>query len=274
MAEGYVTQSASPGRRRLDLDLATVAGLAGGLVLLAGGVLMGGPLTSFLDAPSLLIVVGGTLAVTTTCFSLDEMRTAARAVSRAVVRSPHNPSHAALRVIQVAEYARRSGILGLQGAMLDTLRTVPFLHKGLAMVVDGSVHDEVQTVMQAEIQALAGRHATTPAILRKAAEVSPAMGLIGTMIGLVQMLGHLSDPAAIGPSMAVALITTFYGAILAHMVFAPLAAKLERNSAEESMVLHVYMLGVISIARQENPRRLEALINSVLAPAQRVRYFD
>ena len=111
-------------------------------------------------------------------------------------------------------------------------------------------------------------------VLRKMGEFSPAMGLIGTLVGLVQMLGHLDDPSTIGPSMAVALLTTFYGAVLANIVFLPLASKLERNSAEETLVNNVYLMGAASIGRQENPRRLEMLLNSVLPPAKRVRYFD
>ena len=105
-------------------------------------------------------------------------------------------------------------------------------------------------------------------------EFSPAMGLIGTLIGLVQMLGNLGDPSTIGPAMAVALLTTFYGAVLANMVFLPLASKLERNSKEEALVSNIYLMGAASIGRQENPRRLEMLINSLLPPSQRVRYFD
>jgi len=100
------------------------------------------------------------------------------------------------------------------------------------------------------------------------------MGLIGTLIGLVQMLGNLDDPSTIGPAMAVALLTTFYGAVLANMVFSPMASKLERNSTEEAMVNTVYMMGAASIGRQENPRRLEMLLNSILPPSKRVQYFD
>jgi chemotaxis protein MotA len=110
--------------------------------------------------------------------------------------------------------------------------------------------------------------------MKKAGDIAPAMGLIGTLIGLVQMLGNLDDPSSIGPSMAVALLTTFYGAVLANMVFMPLAAKLERNSGEEELLNSVYMVGAVSIGRQENPRRLEMLINSILPPSKRVSYFD
>ena len=111
-------------------------------------------------------------------------------------------------------------------------------------------------------------------ILRRAGEVAPAMGLIGTLVGLVQMLGQLEDPSSIGPAMAVALLTTFYGAILANMFFLPLATKLERNAGVEAQVKQIYALGAASIARQENPRRLEVALNATLPPTERVRFFD
>ena len=118
------------------------------------------------------------------------------------------------------------------------------------------------------------RHEKSAGVFRKAAEVSPAMGLIGTLVGLVQMLGNLEDPSTIGPAMAVALLTTFYGAILANMVFAPLASKLERNSDEEALVQNLYLLGAVSIGRRENPRHLEAMLNSLLPPSARLQQFD
>ena len=106
------------------------------------------------------------------------------------------------------------------------------------------------------------------------AEFSPAMGLIGTLIGLVQMLGNLQDPTTIGPAMAVALLTTFYGAVLANMVFLPMASKLERNANEEALINQIFLLASVSVGRQENPRRLEMMLNSILPPSQRVAYFD
>ena len=142
------------------------------------------------------------------------------------------------------------------------------------MLLEGATGNEIEPIMQGEMRAAARRHTRTVGVLRKAAEISPAMGLIGTLIGLVQMLGNLDDPSSIGPSMAVALLTTFYGAVLANMVFMPLAGKLERNSSDEELLNSVYMVGAVSIGRQENPRRLEMLINSILPPSKRVSYFD
>lgn len=264
----------APARQgRPRYDMATVLGLGGGLLLLVLAVLLGGSPGAFFDFPSVLIVLGGTLAVTTVCFSLPEMARTATVLRKTVLQGTRDPSHAAIRVIRLAEQARKHGILGLQDAALS-LRSDPFLEKGVAMVVDGTPGDEVEVILKRELQAMNGRHHKAAGILRKAAEIAPAMGLIGTLIGLVQMLGHLDDPSAIGPSMAVALLTTFYGAVLANMVFSPLAAKLERNTAEEILINQLYVMGVVSISRQENPRRLEMLLNSLLPPSKRVRYFD
>ncbi|MBM3571532.1 MAG: flagellar motor protein MotA, partial [Alphaproteobacteria bacterium] len=169
--------------------------------------------------------------------------------------------------------ARHNGILAIE-KLLPQIAREPFFHRGIRQVVDGVAAEEVEELMRQELAARLRRHQVAVSILRKSAEIAPAMGLIGTLIGLVQMLGSLNNPATIGPSMAIALLTTFYGAVMANLVFMPLAAKLERNSNEEAVIDQLYIIGAASIGRQENPRRLETLLNAVLPPAQRVRYFD
>lgn len=255
------------------MDLATIVGLFSGFALIGTAIALGGSPASFINVPSVLIVVGGTLAATMICFSLAEMVRTFRVMLKTVFYATRDPSDAAVQVLQIAEVARKRGVLALQGS-LDSVQAEPFLHKGVSMVVDGTPGEEVETIMRRDLIATVQRHAKSTSVLRKMAEFSPAMGLIGTLIGLVQMLGNLSDPGTIGPAMAVALLTTFYGALLAYLVFLPLAAKLERNSQEEALVNNVYLMGAASIGRQENPRRLEMLLNSVLPPSKRVRYFD
>ncbi len=261
------------GTGRRGLDAATVIGLASGFLLILSAIAYGGSVAKFFDLPSVLIVIGGTLAVTTVSFTLPEMGRTVAVVGKAMVRNVRDPSDAAVRLIKLSESARRSGVLALQKVMPE-LWDEPFLENAVAMVVDGTPPEEVETILKRDVQAMLARHHKSAGVLRRAAEVSPAMGLIGTLIGLVQMLGNLDDPSTIGPSMAVALLTTFYGAILSNMFFAPLASKLERNSAEETLVNQVYIMGVVSIGRQENPRRLEMLLNSILPPSKRVQYFD
>lgn len=260
-------------RRRPRLDPATLSGLAAAFGLLGVAMFIGGSANSFFHAPAVLIVVGGTLGVTTVCFSLSEMKNAQRIIFNAIWSPPTDPERAAMLMIQASEIARKRGILALQDAIPDLDRE-PFARKAITMVVDGSPVEEVERFLTNEIHQMGVRHATSANILHKAAEVSPAMGLIGTLVGLVQMLGNLNDPATIGPSMAVALLTTFYGAILATMLFSPLASKLERNSTDETLVSTIFMQAATSICRKENPRKLEMLLNTLLPPAKRLRYFD
>lgn len=260
-------------RRGGATDLATLVGLIGAVVMVAGAIILGGRPTSFIDLPSMLIVLGGTAAITSMSYSLAEVSRAQRAMLKALVHRPVDATAAAAEAISLAEAARERGPMQLQNR-LPELQDRPFLLRALSIVIDGAPPEEVERTMGNEIQATAARHARSSGVLRRASEVSPAMGLIGTLVGLVQMLGNLDDPGTIGPSMAVALLTTFYGALLANLVFAPLAAKLDRNAAAEALANHVYLLGAMSICRQENPRRLEMLINTVLPPAQRIRYFD
>lgn len=256
-----------------SIDLATVLGMAAGFGLLFTAMLMGGNPAAFVDLPSILIVIGGTITTTTVCFSLGDMGRSIQVVFQTIFHSTPDPSEAAVKTLEIATLARKQGVLALQN-VLPVVRNEPFLHKGLAMVVDGTPGDEIEVIMRRDLQATILRHQKSTSVLRKASEFAPALGLIGTLIGLVQMLGNLDDPSTIGPSMAVALMTTFYGAVLCNMVFLPLASKLERNSAEEALVHNVFLMGAASIGRQENPRRLEMLINSVLPPSKRVRYFD
>lgn len=262
-----------PLKAKSSMDIATIAGLVGGFGLVASAIIVGGSPGSFINVPSIMIVIGGTISVTTMCFSLPEMIKSTGIIAKTFMYASRDPSQAAIQILKIAELARRQGVLSLQG-VLENLKGDAFLHKGMSMVVDGTPGEEVEAILRRDMSATVQRHHKSANILRKAAEYAPAMGLIGTLIGLVQMLGNLDDPSTIGPSMAVALLTTFYGAVLANMVFSPMASKLERNSAEESMVSNIYMLGASSIGKQENPRRLEMLLNSILPPAKRVKYFD
>ena len=251
------------------LDLATVVGLICGFALVGAAIWLGRTPGSFFNPPSILIVIGGTLGVTTACYSLGEMFGTIRVVGHAIFRNTQEPFDAAYKGLQVAEMARKQGVLALQN-VAGSVRNEPFFHQGISMVIDGTPGEEVEYILRRDLQATIQRHRQSASVLRKMAEFAPAMGLIG----LVQMLGNLQDPTTIGPAMAVALLTTFYGAVLANMVFLPLASKLERNAGEEALINQILLLSAVSIGRQENPRRLEMLLNSILPPSQRVQYFD
>jgi len=258
---------------RQGFDMATALGLIGALALIAIAIFLGGNWLAFVDVPSILIVICGTFAITTVSYSVTEIMQAQPLMFRTLFSTGHTPNEAAAKVLQLAERARRRGLLAMQNE-LYSLKNEPFLLRGMTMLVDGMPVEEVERNLTFETHSMAQRHQRSTGILRRAAEVSPAMGLIGTLIGLVQMLGSLNQPEGIGPAMAVALLTTFYGAVLANVFFLPIASKLERNSAIELLINQIFILGTLSIARQENPRRLELVLNTILPANQRVKYFD
>lgn len=255
------------------VDFATLLGVGGAFAMIAGAMMLSGQAAAFFDVPSILIVIGGTFLVTTISFSLGEIALAQGLMFRAAVYHTESPENAVGQALYLADLARKRGRLALQ-SVTEKLDEAPFLQRAIIMVVDGIPAEEVERVLSRDAEASFERHQRSAGILRRAGEVAPAMGLIGTLIGLVQMLGSLDDPSSIGPAMAVALLTTFYGAVLANMVFNPLAGKLERNAHIEATVCRIYTISAASIGRQENPRRLEMMLNTILPPASRVAYFD
>ena len=196
-----------------------------------------------------------------------------RALWRMMIYTPHNPQEIGVTMIQIAEKARTGGVMSLE-KISKSFEDEPFLKKGLELTADGANVDEIESILKQEIYYTSSIQSKSVDLLRRSAEVAPAMGLIGTLVGLVQMLGNLSDPSTIGPAMAVALLTTFYGAILAHMVLIPLSTKAERNSHNESTLNLLYLTGLLSIGREENPRRLEMQLNAMLPQTHRISYYD
>lgn len=259
--------------RQQGFDMATLLGLLGAIFLIGIAIWLGGNWLAFIDVPSILMVILGTFAITTVSYSWTEIVQAQPIMWRTLFTRGQSPNEAAMKVLQLAERARRRGLLAMQGEF-TSLRGEPYLQRAMTMLVDGMPIEEVERNLTFETHATAQRHQRSTGILRRAAEVSPAMGLIGTLVGLVQMLGALDNPDAIGPAMAVALLTTFYGAVMANVIFLPIASKLERNSAIELLINQIFILGALSIGRQENPRRLELVLNTILPANQRVRYFD
>ena len=273
MAKARTGGSKTAGFGGTVMTTPTLAGLICGIGILALAIGLGGSPESFVNAPSILIVAGGTVCAVVVSFSLGDVAHSMTLAKNALSRPIPDVSEAAVRLLHLADIARQRGVLSLQSVLPD-LADDAFLHKGLSLAVDGLSGAEVEAIMMHDMHAAAERRTIGAGVLRRAAEYAPAMGLIGTLIGLVQMLSHRDDPAAIGPSMAVALLTTFYGAVLANLVLAPLAAKLERDGAEDMLLKQIFVMGTVSISRQENPRRLEILFNSVLPPSRRVQYFD
>lgn len=266
-----VTIKITPPLRRMDLS--TVLGITLSFGLIAFAISMGSANANFFDVPSILIVILGTITATSIAFTGQEMRRALKIIGHSIFRKSWDERAMARQLLDLAVLARKKGLLSLSGANSEIARDKVLAH-AVELVTDGYSGEDVQRILSQEIDALVDRHRRSAGILRRGAEIAPAMGLIGTLVGLVQMLSELDNPDAIGPAMALALLTTFYGAILGLVVLNPLAAKLERNSNDEAMIRTMIMVAIVSIARQENPRRLEMMLNSELPPGSRIRYFD
>lgn len=254
------------------IDIALIFGLCVAFGLVGTALVLGGSVSSFYNLPSVLIVLIGTFAVTLVSFSITELFGAFSAVLATILPKRHDHRLAGERCLNLAAIARDNGVLALDH-VLPVIDSEPFLQRAIAMTVDGATPHQIDQVLAQEIDAVQDLRHRHAGVLRRAAEVAPSMGLIGTLIGLIQLLGNLNDPSSIGPAMAVALLTTFYGAILAYMVLAPIAAKLERNAEAELLECEIYHACAMSIARQENPRLLERLLNTKLPPSQRLDYY-
>lgn len=251
--------------------MTAIFGFLTALILLVSAVLLGGTPATFVNAQGLMIVIIGTFAVTMISFRSAELLAVPKTIAHLLKSKNPELSEAAESVIILSEQARKNGLLSLEKHPL--YRSDSFLQKAVRLVIDGAAGHEVEHIMEREAAAIESRALKMVDVLRRAGEVAPAMGLIGTLVGLIQMLGELNTPASIGPNMAVALITTFYGAVLAHFIFLPLAARAERLSAEDSLLHNIYIIGAKSIGDKENPRRLEDQVNAVLPPVAQIRYF-
>ncbi len=256
-------------RLRARLDPAGALGLLAGFAVIGLAIAAGAAPARFVDLPAMLIVLGGTFAVTLASFPLEDFARLPQIVGRAL--SPTPPP----RLREVADDALglastvRQASVALLEQRAAALARHGFLQRGLLLLLEGAAAGTIERVLEREIQAMVERQQATLAILRRAADVAPAMGLIGTLIGLVQMLGQLDDPEQIGPAMAVALLTTLYGALLAHAFFTPLAERLAARFSLERQAAELQLLAATAIAERDNPRRLEAALNGLLAPEDR-----
>lgn len=247
------------------MDLATVIGTLLGFGLVFGSIIAGGSLSAFIDVPSILIVFGGTVAVTLMMETLGNVLAAANVAKNAFFTKGADVPLTIKTILDLSNTARREGILALENAKVPDA----FLQKGLRLAVDGLPREEIRETLTVELVSMKERHTRGQKMFKFMAASAPSMGMIGTLIGLVQMLQTLSDPSAIGPSMAVALLTTFYGAIIAFMVCNPIAEKLERRSNEEGANMVVVIEGVDSIVKGLNAAVIKDKLQARLAPKNR-----
>jgi chemotaxis protein MotA len=249
------------------MDIATIAGIVSAFGLVLSAILMGGGLGLFISIPSLMIVVGGTLGATLINYPLKDVLKVMSVVKNAIFPRQHTAQELIANFVTLSSQARREGILALEPAIKDM--DDEFLSKGLQLSVDGLEPQAIQEILETEVEHIQERHKLGADILTTMGIFAPALGMIGTLIGLVQMLQSMDDPSTIGPAMAVALLTTFYGALMANIICLPIAGKLRTRSGEEMMAKELMIEGVMSIAKGENPRILEQKLNAFLAPPQR-----
>ncbi len=247
------------------MDIATVIGIVLAFGLILTSIIMGTGLGAFIDIPSVIIVIGGTIASLLIAFPLPTVIGAIKVFMKSIFGAPPNPQELIEQIVELAIKARKESILALENVQIDN----PFLAKGIRLVVDGTAPNLVKDIMNTEIKFMKQRHQAGQTIFGTVAAMAPAFGMIGTLIGLVQMLQNLSDPSAIGPSMAVALLTTFYGALLANIFGVPIKTKLEQKSQEEAIIMEIITQGVISIMEGDNPLIVRNKLEAFLAPTMR-----
>lgn len=250
------------------MDIGTIAGLAIAVVAIFLSIIMGGgnP-ASLINIPSILVVFGGTTGAIIASFPLANVLKVHSIFLKAVFGDSLDPQGTIKSLVEYAEIARRDGILSLESHVEDMKD--PFIVRGIKMAVDGTDPELIRTIMDTELEASIERHAQGKAILDTTGKMAPAFGMIGTLMGLIFMLQSMDDPAAIGPGMAVALITTMYGAIIANVVTGPIAEKLGANDADEILVKTIIIAGVMSIQSGDNPRVVESKLLTYLPPGQR-----
>lgn len=250
------------------MDLGTIIGLLVGIGLVLGSIMMGGGgLGPFINIPSAMITIGGSFAATMISFPLGAVLGVAGVVKNCFMQKLPKPPEVVASFKDLSTVARKDGLLALEGKIAEI--EDDFLKRGLEMVVGGTAKEEVEMTMETEISYIDERHKVGKKVLDSLGAGAPAFGMVGTLIGLVQMLRTLDDPSKIGGGMATALLTTLYGALVANLFCIPLASKLEARNKEELMVRELMLSGLLGLLEGQAPRALEGRLTSFLSPKNR-----
>jgi chemotaxis protein MotA len=241
--------------------------LGAAVLVIAIAIAQGASFAAFLDYPSIMVVGGGSLASVLLCFPLRNVLGLARVVKNVFFNKQEDFSALIEQIVSLAETARRDGLLALEGRLEEISN--PFVVLGIQMAVDGTRPEVIEDIMRTEMDAVATRHRNGKAVLDQMGRFAPAFGMIGTLIGLIIMLGNMNDPSAIGPGMAVALITTLYGAVLANALFLPCSEKLSFINRHEQMAMEIIVRGIMGIQSGDNPRIIEQKLSTFVPPKLR-----
>lgn len=249
------------------MDILTILGICSGLFLVLWAILSKGSLAIFFDPASLMITVGGSFSALLIRFQLEQVKLVIGVTKNAFLTEVASINDIISTFVHLGQKARREGILSLEDDIHEM--SDPFTKKGMQMVVDGLAPEVIKEIMYTEIDSLEARHRLGQELFKFWGALAPAFGMIGTLIGLILMLVNLDDPAAIGPGMAVALLTTFYGALMANLVFIPIAGKLGMRTEAEMSAKEAIIEGVLSIQAGVNPRILQEKLKAYLSPKEK-----
>jgi chemotaxis protein MotA len=248
------------------MDISTVAGLVLAVLAIIGSILYGSPLTIFIDIPSISVVIGGVTAATLIKWPMEYVKSLVTVFLKSIFNTTPNPKAMIEEIQKLAETARRESVFALEKVPVED----KFLKKAVTLAADNRPPEVITSILSLEIAAMEERHMKGIDILEGMGSDGPAFGMIGTLIGLVQMLQNMSDPSSIGPAMAVALLTTFYGSVIANVFTIPVAAKLKFRSKQESTKMNIIVAGVLGIVAGENPRVIREKLDSFLSPKDRL----
>jgi chemotaxis protein MotA len=247
------------------VDLATLLGFIGSWGLIIATIALGSGALVFINAPSFMIVLGGSVAVVLMRFTFGQFIGSMKTAMKAFLYKAESPEILIVSIVELAGIARKEGLLALEGQEINN----PVLSRGISMLVDGHEASVIKKALSTEMNEMVTRHKLGQDIFKQIGDAGPAMGMIGTLVGLVQMLSNMSDPKSIGPAMAVALLTTLYGAMLANMFALPISDKLALRSAEEQMNKNIIIQSVLAIQEGQNPKVLDELLKNFLPPSKR-----
>lgn len=249
------------------MDITTILGIVLGFGFIIWSIMLGGKIDWFFDPPSVVIVLGGMFSGFLVSFPLKEVLGFGKAAGKTMKNSEYDVEQIIKKVIELANVARKDGLLALEEAVSEIKDD--FMQRGVMLIVDGTDPDLVKTILETEVDNISDRHQKSKSMFDTMGALGPAFGMIGTLIGLVIMLKNLDDPSSIGPSMATALLTTFYGSVVANLIFIPMATKLALKSNEEVLIRSVMIEGLLSIQAGENPRIIEEKLKVFLPPTIR-----
>ena len=247
------------------MDLASFVGIISGLFLIVSAIVLGGDVHNFYNIPGIMIVLGGTTAATLLTFQFKDVTTAFKAAWMVFLTEKSDPNDMVVTMLRLCNISRRKGLLGLS----DVKTKSPFIRRVCNLIADASDEEVIRATLRTEIESMKLRHFIVQDVFKRMAVYAPAFGMLGTLIGLIQMLSKLSEPETLGPAMAVALLTTFYGSLLATMIFLPIAGKLRSRTMLEVINLEIAYQGAVSILQDNNSLSVYEKLSAYIPKAQR-----